>query len=101
MTPKKESRTLESDVHYFRLWVHEMFLDHVRVLLSKREPLIHAHCSFLFNGNQEMVPLVLGPGQINGLQFNKSNIVALNHQILGPIPYFGGRTEVLLALFSV
>jgi hypothetical protein len=91
----------EPDASYLRLWLNDMYLARRRVLYQTRYPMVHAYCNFLYRGQMEEVPLIVGPSQIEGLSAATDRVLNLNYRLIGPIPFRGGEVEILLGLFAL
>ncbi len=90
-----------ADECYLRIWLTDLYLAHRRVLFQTRSPLVHASCRFLYWGAEQQLPLVAGPGQIEGMGAALDRAVNLNYRLLGPVPFRGGEVELFLALVAV
>jgi hypothetical protein len=73
-----------------------------REWFSKRYPAVHSAVRINYNGKQETIPYLAGPGFIKDLtQDNLDQIIQTNHPLTPLFPFNDGLVEIQAGLFSV
>jgi hypothetical protein len=89
------------DQHYFQVMINEMFLLNSREWFSQIDPLVYVVSEFVYNGKDEIVPFVVGPGMIKKLGIEddkKRGILIRNTNASGLRPYRGDGLTLTIVL---
>jgi hypothetical protein len=98
-TPVQETK-LESEKHYLRIWLSEMFLADDRRLFRQFVPVLHSAVRLQFASNPvEELPYVAGPQNV-GLGSTLGRGVQLNHPLTNLLPFRGGTVALSAALLA-
>jgi hypothetical protein len=87
---------------YLRLWLTQMYLAHDRTWFQDWYPVTHALVNLRFGDQQVSVPYVAGPGALKDLDAGHlGNVIQLNHQLTGLLPFNGGTVAVQAGLLAM
>jgi hypothetical protein len=95
-------QVLQSNVDYFTIQVNELYLDYDRKLWQNYTPSLWAASTFLYDGQNQTVPVVIGRellGQAEGGV--PQGMLYRNTRVVGPVPYKGGPISLSLVLSRV
>jgi len=91
---------LESEKHYFRLWLSEMFLKDDKRVFRTFVPVVHSSVSLGFGDKvAQELPYVAGPVSL-GLDSTLGKGVQLDHPLTNLLPFRGGTIGVTAALVA-
>jgi hypothetical protein len=89
------------DQHYFHVVINEMFLSEQRKWFAQIDPAVYVVADFMYNGDRQVVPLVVGPDLLSkaGVPdgYNKG-IIVRNTSVTGLKPYRGGGLILTVVL---
>jgi hypothetical protein len=91
----------KKDQHYFQVMINEMFLANAREWFTQIDPLVYVVSEFVYNGKDELVPYVVGPGMIKKLGIqddDKRGILLRNTNASGLRPYRGKGLTLTIVL---
>lgn len=91
----------KKDQNYFQVMINEMFLENSREWFSQIDPLVYVVSEFVYNGKDEIVPFVVGPGMIKKLGIEddkKRGIILRNTNASGLRPYRGKGLTLTIVL---
>jgi hypothetical protein len=101
-TTGEEEKLLVPGKSYVRVKLIQMYLGYQRVWVQNRAPVVHSFTKFLSNQGYVEVPIVVGANRLkddlDGQPLQR--VVSLNQTVIGPVPYYGGDFELVIALFA-
>jgi len=100
--PQYAEGPLEAGVHYFRLWLTEMYLKNDHVWFVDRHPAVHSFVRFQFGTKVVEIPYLAGEFKLQGLNSNNlDRVIALNYPLTALMPFNGGVVELMAGLVSM
>ena len=91
----------KKDQHYFQVIINEMFLVNSRQWFNQIDPVVYIVSEFIYNGQPQIVPFIVGPGLVKRLgvpdEYNKG-ILLRNTNVSGIRPYRGGGLTLTVVL---
>ncbi len=91
----------KQDQHYFQVTINEMFLVNSREWFSQIDPMVYAVSDLIYNGKNESIPFVVGPGLIHKMGVPddlNSGIILKNTNVSGLRAYRGGGLTLTIIL---
>ena len=97
------SDSLTPQESYFEIRLKQVYLRYERDLWRNFKPLTACLCSFLHNGEQVQLPIVVGPDLLEkALKLaDGKNVAYFNSRVAGPFPYEGGDVRLFMGLVRV
>jgi len=94
---------LKKDRAYFELRICEQFLRDRREYWNQYNPLTLVATEFIYDKTREMLPFVVGPGLLKGIEELEGDerVSYRNTRVVGPVPYRGDDVTLFLGLFRV
>src|SRR5207245_9158975 len=84
------------------LWLSEMFLKRDVEWFRTRHPAVHAVVRFDFGDKKIELPTVAGLFDLPGIDTkNLGDVIQLNYQLTGLLPFNGGSVEILAGLLAM
>src|SRR5690349_12456975 len=97
--PEELGPPIRKDAAYFRVDVHELFLEESRQWTTTYDPMVFVGSEFTYNGADTIMPFAVGPATVktNGLPVPKGTVIS-NTCVAGPYPYRGDSLGLTVML---
>ncbi len=89
-----DSKALEADVHYFRLFLSEMYLKNDTKWFKTWYPVVHSAITLNFGNHKETLVNVAGGSRLAGVEQNLDRVVSVNYAMTPLLPFKGGTVAL-------